>query len=128
VELFGHVREAGFVTTEYFGSGALFRIEVPPLPEREITLSRPEWIEGELCGIGTKVLRQAVAGRTRFVGPGAIYAMNPCSQDVVFSAIDANTSRTIKIVELVKPAARLTEGEDPDEEPDYEEEEGEHVS
>jgi hypothetical protein len=102
VELFGHSREAGFVSTEYFGSGALFRIEVPPLPEREVTLVRPEWIDGEMAGAGSKIKREAVEGRTRFVGPGAIYAMNPCSQDAAFQAIEGMSRREVKIVELVK--------------------------
>ena len=57
--------------------GALFRVEVPQLPEREVTLIRPEWIENEMVGAGSKILRGAVEGRTRFIGPGAVYAMNP---------------------------------------------------
>ena len=87
VELFGHLREAGYVTTEYFGTGALFRIEVPPLPEREETLARPGWIENDFCDVGTKISRGAVEGRTRFVGPSAIYALNPCSKDAAFQAL-----------------------------------------
>jgi hypothetical protein len=124
VELFGHAREAGYVTTEYFGAGALFRIEVPPLPEREVTLSRPEWIEGELVGPGTKISRGAVDGRTRFIGPGAVYAMNPCSKDAAFSAIEAMTHREIKIVELVKARQLATTlpGEPDDEGDPYEDE------
>jgi hypothetical protein len=102
VELFGHAREAGYITTEYFGSGALFRIEVPPLPEREVTLMRPEWIENEMVGAGSKIVRSAVEGRTRFVGPSAIYAMNPCSKDVAFQALEAMSHRDVKVVELVK--------------------------
>jgi len=101
VELFGHQREAGFVTTEYFGAGALFRIEVPELPEREIVLVRPEWVDGQLAGIGSKIQRVGVQGRTRFIGPGAVYAMNPCSQDAAMKAIEALSQRTVKVVELV---------------------------
>jgi hypothetical protein len=114
VELFGHAREAGYITTEYFGTGALFRVEVPPLPEREVTLLRPEWIEGELVGAGSKISRSAVEGRTRFVGPSAVYAMNPCSKDACFQAIEAMTRREVKVVELVK-AKQLAglPGEDP---------------
>src|SRR5271165_6694712 len=100
VEMFGHMREAGYVTTEYFGSGALFRIEVPPLPEREVTLMRPEWINNEMCGSGSKISRGAVEGRTRFVGPSAIYALNPCSKDAAFAAIEGMTNREVKVIEL----------------------------
>lgn len=117
VELFGHSREAGYVTTEYFGAGALFRIEVPPLPEREVTLIRPEWIGDELAGAGSKLTRGAVEGRTRFVGPGAVYAMNPCSKDAAFQAIESMTRREVKVVELVKSRQLTTAlpGEDADE-------------
>lgn len=114
VELFGHSREAGYVTTEYFGSGALFRVEVPPLLEREVTLIRPEWIEGEMVGAGSKIARGAVEGRTRFIGPSAIYALNPCSKDAAFQAIESMSRREVKIVELVK-AKQLASGPDDDE-------------
>ena len=102
VELFGHSREAGFVTTEYFGSGALFRVEVPALPEREIVLTRPQWIDGQLAGVGSKISRGAVEGRTRFIGPSAVYALNPCSKDAAFTAIETMVSREVKLIELVK--------------------------
>jgi hypothetical protein len=118
VEMFGHSREVGYVTTDYFGAGALFRVEVPPLPEREVTLIRPEWIDSELAGAGSKIVRSAVEGRTRFIGPGAVYAMNPCSKDAAFAAIESMTRREVKIVELVKAkqlATTLT-GEPEDEE------------
>ena len=32
VEMFGHQREAGFVTTESFGPACLFRVDTPALP------------------------------------------------------------------------------------------------
>ena len=112
VELFGHSREAGFVTTEYFGSGALFRVEVPPLPEREVTLTRPEWINNELAGVGSKIQRSGSEGRTRFIGPGAVYAMNPCTQDAAMKAIEAMTSRDVKVIELVRPKSLALPGED----------------
>lgn len=108
VELFGHSREAGYVTTDYFGSGALFRIEVPPLPKREVTLLRPEWINDVLVGAGSKIERGAVEGRTRFVGPSAIYALNPCTQDAAFMAIESMTRREVKVIDLVKPKQLAT--------------------
>jgi hypothetical protein len=102
VEMFGHSREVGYVTTEYFGAGALFRVEVPQLPEREVTLVRPEWVENEMVGAGSKIVRGAVEGRTRFIGPGAVYAMNPCSKDAAFQALESMSRREVKVVELVK--------------------------
>lgn len=123
IEMFGHTREAGYVTTEYFGSGALFRVEVPPMPEREVTLVRPSWIDGELCGAGTKTKKSAIDGRTRFIGPGAVYALNPCSKDAAFAALESMTPRETKIVELVKAkqlATTLSGEEEYDEESDDE--------
>ena len=120
VEMFGHSREVGYVTTDYFGSGALFRVEVPALPEREVVLIRPEWVGDEMAGAGSKIRRGAVEGRTRFIGPGAVYAMNPCSQDAAFSALEAMSHREVKVVELVtaKKLATTLPGED-EYEPDY---------
>ena len=126
VELFGHTQEAGYVTTDYFGSGALFRIEVPPLPEREETLIRPSWFNGELADVGSKIMRSAVPGRTRFVGPSAIYALNPCSKDAAFAALERMVSREVKVVELVtkKQLATTLPGEEQDLE-DYEDDQDE---
>ncbi len=114
VEMFGHSREVGYITTEYFGAGALFRVEVPPLPEREVTLVRPEWVDGELAGAGSKIVRGAVEGRTRFIGPGAVYAMNPCSKDAAFTALESISHREVKVVELItaKRLATTLPGED----------------
>jgi hypothetical protein len=102
IELFGHQREAGYVTTEYFGSGALFRVEVPALPEREVQIDHTQWINDQLVPKNSKVLREAVAGRTRFLGPGSIYALNPCSEEAARKAIDALSPRTVKVIELAK--------------------------
>ena len=102
IELFGHSRESGYVTTEYFGSGALFRVDVPELAEREETLTRPQWIDGQLAEIGSKIKRTGKAGRTRFIGPSAIYAMNPCSKDAAIRALEAMTPRDVQVIELVE--------------------------
>ncbi len=102
IELFGHQREAGYVTTEYFGSGALFRVEVPALPEREIITDRPQWLNDELVPTNSRVAREAVAGRTRFLGPGSIYALNPCSEEACRKALDAMSPRTVKVIELAQ--------------------------
>jgi hypothetical protein len=120
IEMFGHSREAGYVTTEYFGTGALFRVDVPELSEREVELTRPEWINGQLAGKGSKVLRSGVQGRTRFIGPGAVYAMNPCSQEAVMKVIEAMSQRDVKVVELVteKQLVSTLPGEPDDEEDD----------
>lgn len=119
IEMFGHSREAGYVTTAYFGAGALFRVDVPELPEREVTLERPEYIGNVLAHKGSKVLRCSVQGRTRFIGPGAVYAMNPCTHEAVLKAIEAMTPRDVKVIELVsaRQLATTLPGEDEDDDP-----------
>lgn len=125
VELFGHAREAGHITTAYFGTAAMFRVDVPDLPEREVTLLRPEYIdqgkECVMCPAGSKIMRAAVPGRTRFVSPGAIYAMNPCDEAAVFKALESMVHRDVKIIELAPRPNQLATslpGEDPEQNPD----------
>jgi hypothetical protein len=125
VELFGHAREAGHITTAYFGTAAMFRVDVPDLPEREVTLLRPEYIdqgkECVMCPAGSKIMRAAVPGRTRFVSPGAIYAMNPCDEAAVFKALESMVHRDVKIIELAPRPNQLTTtlpGEDAEQDPD----------
>lgn len=113
IELFGHQRETGYVTTEYFGGTALFRVEVPALPEREVEIDHSSWINDQLVPKGSKVLREAVQGRTRFLGPGSIYALNPCSEEAAHKAIEANSPRSIKVIELAK-SRQLLPGETDD--------------
>ena len=107
IELFGHAREAGYVTTEYFGSGALFRVEVPALDEREVTLIHPEWVNETMLYPGSKVMREAVQGRTRFIGPSAIYAMNPCDELAAKKALESMTPRKVRIIEIAKNERQL---------------------
>ncbi len=45
VEMMGHQREIGFVTTQAFGQAVMFRVDTPELVEREFTLTVPEWTE-----------------------------------------------------------------------------------
>jgi hypothetical protein len=106
VELFGHAKEIGFVTTQYFGTACLFQIDVPELPEREFSLQAPQWIEHEgrtvLAGEGSKVKRAASVGRSRLVGPGAIYSMTPCTQETAMIAIERMQPRPLMVLELAK--------------------------
>ncbi len=115
VELFGHQREVGFVTTEVYGAAVLFRIDVPELPEREYELTAPEYAysSGEYLPAGTKVKRAAVPARTRLLGAGAIYALNPCTEEVAIKQIEKLVSRPLIIVGAPN-AGLLPQGADPD--------------
>jgi hypothetical protein len=105
VELFGHQREVGFVTTEYYGAAAMFRIDTPELPEREYELERPEWTGSQYAPKGSKVKREGSRARSRLVGPGAVYALNPCSEKAALAAIEKLFDRPLILVELPKERA-----------------------
>jgi hypothetical protein len=46
VEMMGHRKEIGYVTTQAFGQAVLFRVDIPELPDREFVLTRPEYPKG----------------------------------------------------------------------------------
>lgn len=120
VELMGHQREIGWVSTEYFGGVALFRVDTPELPEREFILKHPEHAEvspgvRQWCAAGTKVKRPAVPARSRLVSPSALYAMNPCSEEAALAAIEATASRPLIAIDI--PAGLLVASH-PDEDDD----------
>jgi hypothetical protein len=106
VELFGHSKEAGYVTTQYFGDKAMFQIDVPALEERDYELESPQWAEinGEekYAPKGTKVRRSGTAARSRIVSPGAVYAMNPSTEDLVRKALDRNMPRKLIVLQLAE--------------------------
>ncbi len=100
VEIMGHNKEIGFVTTEYFGGPALFRVDQPALPEREYELKRPQWIDDKLCPIGTKIQRAALPGKTVYVGPPAIFRLTPCDEETVKRAVENLIPTPIKILSV----------------------------
>ncbi len=102
IELMGHNREIGFVTTEYFGGPGLFRVDQPEIPAREYELTRAEWINDQLAGPGSKVQREALPGKTTYVGPSSIFRMTPCDEETAKKAIELLISAPVKILELVK--------------------------
>jgi hypothetical protein len=62
VELFGHQRIVGYLSQQTFGSGVLFRVDVPDLLK-----------DG-------KIVRR---GFSRYFGLSAIYSITPCDEDTV---------------------------------------------
>jgi hypothetical protein len=104
VELMGHQREAGFVTTQYFGDKAMFQIDVPEIPEREETLTVPRWEGEKLLPRGSVISRQAIPGRTRLVNPSAVYAINPATEEAVRTAVAASERRTVKVISVPEGA------------------------
>ena len=62
VELFGHQRIVGFLSQQTFGTGVLFRVDVPDLLK-----------EGKVVRVGF----------TRYFGLSAIYSITPVSEEIV---------------------------------------------
>lgn len=100
VEIMGHNKEIGYVTTEYFGGPALFRVDQPSLPEREYELKRPQWLDGQQCPAGTKVQRTELPGKTVWVGPPAIFRMTPCTEETARRAIEELIPVPIKVLSM----------------------------
>ena len=111
VEMFGHVKEVGYVTTQHFGVACLFQVDTPELPEREFVLESPEYVAGKWAPVGSKVKREASPAKTRLVGPGAIYSMTPCTEETALKAIESFTRRPLILLELAKGADKLLPGE-----------------
>jgi hypothetical protein len=114
IELFGHQREAGYVTTQYFGDKAMFQVDVPEFPECQETLQAPKWKDGNFVPVGSVVAREAVPGRTRLINPGAVYAMNPATETAVRAAIAQSGRRAIKVISM-PASAQLESSTDEDE-------------
>lgn len=113
VEIMGHQTHIGFVKTEAYGAAVLFRIDTPELPEREYTLSSPEYVAGRWTPAGAKVLREATKGYTALVGAGSIYRMLPCTEAAALKAIEQNERAELKLIELPLEKA-LAAAADPD--------------
>jgi hypothetical protein len=102
VELFGRNQEIGYVTTRYFGTACLFQVDAPMLPEREYVLEQPQYINGKWLEKGSKVRKKMAAARSRLLGPGAIYALNPCTEEAAMLAIERLAGREIVVLEVPK--------------------------
>lgn len=100
VDVLGHQRYVGYVTTEAFGQAVLFRIDVPALDERERVTVRPGYVGDKYCPPGTAVKEGAVAGYTKLVGSGSIYTITPCTKEAALKAVEDMQARPLMGVTL----------------------------
>lgn len=105
VEIFGHQRYAGYVTTQAFGQAVMFRVDVPPLDERERLTKGYEYVDGKSVPPGSTVKEGAVQGYTKLFGVGAIYGLTPCTQEAAVKAVSAMQSRPLQVVKLSEERA-----------------------
>lgn len=101
VELFGHGKAIGFVTTEYFGVACFFHCETPEREEREFLLDKPrygrdpETMIEKFMPVGTKVKRAAAPAISRLLGPGSIFAINPVSEQLARAQLEIDEPRPL---------------------------------
>jgi hypothetical protein len=100
VEMMGHQREIGYVTTEYYGAAAMFRVDAPAIAEREFELKRPDYAGGKYVPAGTKVKRLAIPAKTRLVAPGSLYAITPCTEETAMKAIEEMVPRALILLDI----------------------------
>ena len=79
VEIMGHRRAAGMVTTEYIGSAAFLRIVTPEVPPTQYTVDSDRWIDG--CRVYAGSVMEASRERSEIlVGSGSVYAITPTTE------------------------------------------------
>ncbi len=84
VEIMGHRRAAGLVTTEYIGTAAFLRIVTPDVPATRMTLEKDAWLDGSRVYSGSVV--EISRPRTEIlVGSGSIYAITPIDEADILS-------------------------------------------
>jgi hypothetical protein len=117
VEMMGHRREIGYVTTEHYGAASLFRIDSPPFEDREFELQRPQYLDGQMAPAGSKVKREAIPAKSCLIGPGSVYALNPCTEEAARKAIEQGIHRPLILLSIperlqVTASSEATDDED----------------
>jgi|KBSSwiStaDraftv2_1062776.scaffolds.fasta_scaffold378862_2 hypothetical protein len=100
VDVLGHQRYVGYVTTEAYGQAVLFRIDVPELAERERVTKQPGYVDSRYVPAGTTVKEGAVAGYTKLIGAGSIYAITPCTKAAALEAVEQSQPRPLMSVQF----------------------------
>jgi hypothetical protein len=77
VELFGHQKVAGKLSTLNLGAACLIRVTIP-----EVTRKAVRW--SEIDGGATRIVEDVISPEhDRLFGVGAIYSINPCTEKTV---------------------------------------------
>jgi hypothetical protein len=119
VDVMGHQRYVGYVTTEAYGAAVLFRIDVPALPERERATKVAGYVGGQYCGTGTIVREKAVPGYTKLVGSGSIYTITPCTEEAAMATLAREQPN--ELVRAALPAVPVVEWPDAPDDQHYDE-------
>jgi hypothetical protein len=122
VEVFGHQRYAGYVTTEAFGQAVLFRVDVPELKARERTTKGPTYHpdSGDYLPSGTVIQEGPVQSFSKLFGAGAIYAITPCTEEAALEAVEQTQRRPLlKVTVPERPALAAADVRDGDVDDDF---------
>lgn len=82
LELMGHRRLAGMVTTEQIGGASFIRIDVPGCISESESLDGPDW------------------GATQFYSPSAVYCLTPTTEEIARAFSDRNRPAPVSRYEL----------------------------
>jgi|SRR5690349_19315516 len=112
VDVLGHQRHVGYVTTEYYGGTAFFRVQTPARPARERVMEHDYWFD-KIGSVpkGGKVQEGAVEKSERLIGAGSVYAIQPSSEHDVMCLLESIDPRPVlsatdsdgKVIEKPKP-------------------------
>ena len=83
LELMGHQRIAGFVREVSLGGAAMLRVDVPEI--------------------------DAIPAFTKFVAPGALYAVTPCTEEVAMMVIKRDRVTPVTLFQVPANRQRLLE-------------------
>lgn len=89
----GHQKAAGYVTTQYFGSVAVFRVVQQEQPPEEVTLDRDQYMDGTRLYAGSKVRISRPRAET-FAAASSLYRMTPCNE----AQANAEQPRTVEVI------------------------------
>lgn len=113
VEMMGHRREAGYVTTEHFGTACMFRISRPEMQSEVKILERQAYVRngdgGEYVGAGTKIRVWRNASEI-LVGAASVYAINPGPEEEIVRSLPFESEIVERVVNLIEEQS----GEDPE--------------
>lgn len=82
VEIMGHRRAAGKVTTEYIGTAAFLRVVTPEVPPTRYTLGNDAWIDGRRVYAGS-IIESSRERSEILVGSASIYAITPTTEEKI---------------------------------------------
>ena len=104
VEMMGHRTEIGYVTTEHYGTAAMFRVDTPPLTSTVRVLEHPEYalVQGDRmwCPPGSKVERRARRSQIMPDLTGGGLCHQPLHKAAAIAALELRTSRPLIAIAL----------------------------